>query len=81
MNDRIWPLGRGTQTLVDKGIPGYYRSPDGTCMIAAKAGGCGAFLTNPPRDTRLATGDILIVVGTDEQLAGLRREAGRVGTA
>lgn len=43
--------------------------------------GSEAFLTYPPHGNRLATGDILIAVGTDEQLAGLRREAGRVGTA
>lgn len=60
---------------------GDWRGQDeaGALLLAMRRGG-GAFLTNPPRDTRLATGDILIAVGTDEQLAGLRREAGRAGT-
>lgn len=45
-------------------------------MLALRSAG-GEFRTNPPLDTYVRPGDVVIVVGTTEQIAGLRQVAAR----
>jgi voltage-gated potassium channel len=47
------------------------RSPTGVNLIAVRRGARGAFITNPPPELRFASGDVLIALGTREQLQRL----------
>ena len=49
--------------------------PDG-CAHPGRARGDGTFLTNPDPDTELVAGQILIAIGTDDQLRALSAAAG-----
>lgn len=48
----------------------HLRGRTGALVLAIRDGG-GAFRTNPPPDTALEPGDVLIAVGTSDQLAAL----------
>ncbi len=53
----------------------HLRGRTGALVLAIRDG-AGAFRTNPPPDTALTPGDVLIAVGTSEQLAALAALAG-----
>ena len=48
---------------------------DGALLLALRHPG-GDFVTNPPGGTRIEPGDVVIAVGTEDQIAALRRSAG-----
>jgi voltage-gated potassium channel len=55
------------------------RRRTGANVLAVRRHDQGAILTNPPADLTFAPGDILIALGTGEQLAALSRAAGQAG--
>lgn len=63
------------QTLADAHI----RRRTGALVLAVRAAD-GRFLTNPPPDTVLGTGQVLIAIGTEEELASLSLLAGNEQT-
>ncbi len=60
------------ETITDAAI----RSRTGANILAVRHGGGKDFITNPPPDFRLTDGDVLVVLGTAEQLDQLARLAG-----
>ena len=58
----------------------HLRGRTGALVLAIRDA-AGAFRTNPPPDTALAPGDVLIAVGTSDQLAALAELAGGTRTA
>ena len=52
------------------------RRETGCTILAVKQGATGKFLSNPPSDTLLQPGDVLIVLGTPGQLRRLMSLAG-----
>lgn len=48
---------------------------DGALLLALRQRESGSFVTNPPPDLVMATGDVVIAVGTQSQLEDLRRSA------
>jgi len=48
-------------------------------LVLALRGGDGAFLANPPRHTPLEAGQVLIAIGTEQQLSALSAAAHRGG--
>jgi len=53
----------------------HLRDRTGALVLAIRTP-AGEFLTNPPADTSLQPGHVLIAVGTETQLEGLRKAAG-----
>jgi voltage-gated potassium channel len=53
---------------------------DGALLLALRHAG-GDFVTNPPGDTAIGPGDVVIAIGTGPQLAALRRAAGAAPSA
>jgi voltage-gated potassium channel len=51
------------------------REGDGAMMLALRKHDGGGFVTNPPNDVTIEPADVVIAIGTDEQLADLRRQA------
>ncbi|MGA7689776.1 MAG: TrkA family potassium uptake protein [Jiangellales bacterium] len=50
---------------------------DGALILALRQHDSGGFVTNPPGDLVMGPGDVVIAVGTEAQLANLRRSARR----
>lgn len=48
---------------------------DGALLMALRQRNGGGFVTNPPGDVIMGLGDVVIAVGTDQQLTNLRRSA------
>lgn len=73
------------EVLVEDGSPlagatlADSRAAAGGAIVLALRSSGGEFRTNPPVDTCVRPGDIAIVVGTPEQIAGLREVAARQG--
>jgi len=57
------------------GDTGWSR-PGGALILAVRDGAAGRFISNPPLDTRLGPGTVLIAMGTDEQLRELADAVG-----
>jgi voltage-gated potassium channel len=51
------------------------REGDGAMMLALRKHDGGGFVTNPPNDVTIEPADVVIAIGTDNQLADLRRQA------
>jgi voltage-gated potassium channel len=49
----------------------------GGALVLALRNPDGTFTTNPPLHTQVVTGSVLIAIGTEPQLAALRRAAGQ----
>ena len=52
---------------------------DGALLMALRQYDSGGFVTNPPGDVVMGPGDVVIAVGTDQQLSNLRRSATQSG--
>lgn len=63
--------GLAGQTLRDADVRGKY----GMSVLAVKASASGAWEYNPSPDRRLEAGAILVVLGSSEQVVGLRKTA------
>ena len=57
----------------------HIRRHTGALLIAVRSSG-GAFTTNPPPDWVIQPGQVLIAIGSEEQLLSLRRLGGRGGS-
>lgn len=62
-------------SLAGRSVDEWREHDTAGALLLAMRRGQGAFLTNPPGDTRLQKDDILIAVGTNQQIEGLRGEA------
>jgi len=54
------------------------REGTGALLLALRQKDSGEFVTNPPGDTQIREGDVVIAIGTEAQITELRRSAGEV---
>ncbi|MFH1150936.1 MAG: potassium channel protein [Actinomycetota bacterium] len=57
-------------TIAETGL----RERTGVTILAVRGEGATAFSPNPPADTRISRDDVLIMIGTPEQMANFERE-------